>query len=71
MSVPKQRHTKGRKNRRRSNIKLSAKKLVACSECKKMIPQHAACAYCGYYKGKKIKEIKIKSKKKGQAKKEK
>jgi len=71
MSVPKQRHTKGRKNRRRSNIKLLPKKLVVCSGCKKMIPQHLACAYCGNYKGKKIKEVKLKTKKKSQAKKEK
>jgi large subunit ribosomal protein L32 len=70
MSVPKQKHTQGRRNRRRANIKIAAKKMVACSHCKKMIIQHNVCPACGYYKGKKVVEIKIKAKKKGKAKKE-
>jgi len=63
MSVPKQRHTKGRRNRRRANIKIFSKNLAACSQCKKMIKSHTACPFCGYYKGKKAIEIKIKKKK--------
>ena len=63
MSVPKQRHTKGRRNRRRANIKIISKNLGSCSQCKKKIKQHTVCPFCGYYKGKKAVEIKIKKKK--------
>ncbi|PIU78282.1 MAG: 50S ribosomal protein L32 [Candidatus Moranbacteria bacterium CG_4_10_14_3_um_filter_44_15] len=70
MSVPKQRHTKGRRNRRRANIKISSKNLIVCSHCSKMIVKHRICPHCGYYKGKKLVEIKTK-KKKGKAGKEK
>jgi large subunit ribosomal protein L32 len=57
MSVPKQRHTRGRRNRRRANIKIFSKRLIACSQCKKKIAQHSVCPYCGYYKGKKAIDI--------------
>jgi large subunit ribosomal protein L32 len=70
MSVPKQRHTKGRRDRRRANIKIKSKNLVKCSHCSKMIEKHRVCPNCGYYKGKKVIEIKIK-KKKGEAEKKK
>ena len=67
MSVPKQRHTKGRRDRKRARFKIIPKKLVACSHCKKMVKQHEACPTCGYYKGKAV--IKIVDKKlKGKAK---
>ncbi len=70
MSVPKQRHTKGRRDRRRANIRIKPKNLVKCSHCSKMIEKHKACSSCGYYKGKKVMEVKIK-KKKGKAEKKK
>jgi len=63
MSVPKQRHTKGRRNRRRANIKIFSKNFIGCLQCKKMIKRHTACPFCGYYKGKKTIKIKIKKKK--------
>ncbi|MDD5489861.1 MAG: 50S ribosomal protein L32 [Candidatus Moranbacteria bacterium] len=63
MSVPKQRHTQGRKNRRRANIKIVSKNFISCSQCKKMIKRHTACPFCGYYKGKKAVDIKTKKKK--------
>lgn len=52
MSVPKQHHTKGRRDRRRIRFKIETKTLVECSHCKKMIKAHEICSYCGYYKGK-------------------
>ena len=64
MSVPKQRHTKGRQKRRRANIKITAKKLVDCSHCKKMIKSSEICPYCGFYKGKEIVAVKKKKAKK-------
>ncbi|MFA5871091.1 MAG: 50S ribosomal protein L32 [Parcubacteria group bacterium] len=73
MSVPKQRHTKGRRDRKRARFKIVTKELVACSHCKKMIKQHEACPNCGYYKGKAAikladKKVKGKAKKKEQEK---
>ncbi len=74
MSVPKQHHTKGRRDRRRAKFKVLKKNLVTCSHCKKMIKAHEICSYCGYYKGKEVlnpsKKIKSKSKS-GKEKKEK
>lgn len=64
MSVPKQRHTKGRQKRRRANIKITSKKLVVCSHCKKMAKPHEICAYCGFYKGKEVVVMKKKKAKK-------
>lgn len=71
MSVPKQHHTKGRRDRARARFKILKKSLVACSHCKKMIKTHEACPYCGYYKGKAVVQIAKKSKKKTKGGKEK
>jgi large subunit ribosomal protein L32 len=74
MSVPKQRHTKGRRDRKRARFKIIPKKLVACSHCKKMVKQHEVCPTCGYYKSKaviKITEKKLKGKAKEKEKKNK
>jgi len=51
MTVPKQRHTKSRRNKRRMHIFLESPFLVKCPKCKKMIQPHIVCPYCGYYKG--------------------
>jgi large subunit ribosomal protein L32 len=64
MSVPKQHHTKGRRDRRRVRFAVKAKNLVACSQCKKMIKPHEACPYCGFYKGKEAIVVKKKTAKK-------
>jgi len=64
MSVPKQRHTKGRRDRRRVRFTIKSKNLVTCSHCKKMTKSHEACAYCGYYKGKEVFVVKKKKAKK-------
>jgi large subunit ribosomal protein L32 len=64
MSVPKQRHTKGRRDRRRVRFAIDSKKLNACSHCKKMIKAHQMCPYCGYYKGKEVVDMAKKVKKK-------
>jgi len=63
MSVPKQHHTKGRRDRRRVRFKIASKKLAACSNCKKMISRHQICPYCGFYKDKEVVSTAKKSKK--------
>ena len=64
MSVPKQHHTKGRRDRRRVRFKIKSKNLIACSHCKKTTKPHEVCAYCGYYKGKEVVAVKKKKTKK-------
>ena len=75
MPVPKQRHTKSRRNKRRGNIYLENPSLTACPKCGKPVLPHTICLNCGYYKGvevinvlanltkkeKKAKEVEIKS----------
>ena len=57
MAVPKQRHTKSRRNKRRANIRLKAPSLVKCSKCGKMKRSHAVCQNCGYYKGREVIDV--------------
>jgi len=59
---PKKRHSRGRQGKRRADIKLIAKKVVICPNCKEPIMSHTTCKKCGFYKGKEI--IKKKEKKK-------
>jgi large subunit ribosomal protein L32 len=54
MPVPKQRHTKSRRNKRRGNIYLENPSLTACPKCGKPVLPHTICLNCGYYKGKEI-----------------
>lgn len=51
MAVPKQRHTKSRRNKRRANIFLKSPVLTVCKKCGKPVLPHIVCLNCGYYKG--------------------
>ncbi len=51
MGVPKQKHTKSRRNKGRMHIFLEKPKLSSCPKCKKPIKSHIVCSWCGYYKG--------------------
>lgn len=50
--VQTQRHTKGKRNRRRSHHALAKTVLAACSKCQKAVLPHHICQYCGTYNGK-------------------
>ena len=54
MAVPKQRHTKSRRNKRRMHIFLERPSLVFCPKCKKPVLPHTVCQYCGYYKNREV-----------------
>lgn len=63
---------KGKQGRRRSHLALKPKKLTTCSHCKKAIPSHMVCKFCGYYKGREVvkvlaRSLKKQEKKRGQA----
>jgi len=57
MAVPKQKHTKSRRNKRRAHIFLSAPVLTNCPKCGKSILPHTACSNCGYYKGREVIDV--------------
>jgi large subunit ribosomal protein L32 len=54
MAVPKQRHTKSRRNKRRMHIHMDVPDFVVCKKCGKRARAHTVCVYCGYYKGKEV-----------------
>ena len=51
---PKRKHSKGRRDRRRSQDALTATNLVQCSNCGEMCLSHTVCPKCGYYQGREI-----------------
>jgi large subunit ribosomal protein L32 len=51
MGVPKQKHTKSRRDKRRMHLYLKEPSLAVCQKCKKPVLHHTVCQNCGYYKG--------------------
>lgn len=66
MSVPKQRHTKTRRDRKRKRFELEPVKTQICPKCGKQILPHRACSACGFYKGREVVNTVKKSKLKSQ-----
>lgn len=61
MPLPKRKHSKARRDKRRSaNSKLFLANLSVCPNCKKLRMPHRVCPHCGYYKGKPVVIIKEK-----------
>lgn len=54
MPNPKRRHSKTRKNKRRSHDFLTASSLSECPNCHERKMPHQACPSCGYYKGRAV-----------------
>jgi large subunit ribosomal protein L32 len=57
MAVPKQKHTKSRRDKRRLNIFLKAASLIKCPKCGQPILAHTVCPNCGYYKGREVIDV--------------
>lgn len=55
--VPKQRHTKSRRNKRRLHIFAKAPILTRCPKCSHFTLPHTVCPNCGYYKGVEVIDI--------------
>lgn len=51
MPVPRQRHTKSRRNNRRSHHALKRVRLSLCEKCKSRVLAHTVCMNCGTYRG--------------------
>ena len=71
MGVPKQKHTKSRRNKRRAHIFAKAPTLSLCPKCKKPVLPHTICWNCGYYKGVEVIDVLKKLTKKERKKREK
>lgn len=49
--LPKRKHSKGRRDRRRAHDALPAIHLVECTQCHAMHLPHTVCPECGTYRG--------------------
>lgn len=63
MSVPAKRRPRSEGGGRAGHHALKKKILSSCSHCKKEIPLHQICPFCGYYKGREVIHIKLKKEK--------
>lgn len=58
MAVPKRKHSKARRDKRRSNVwKIQAPALMKCPQCGEFKIPHRVCKACGYYKGREVIKI--------------
>lgn len=64
MPVPKQRHTKSHRNRRRSHMALKTTKLASCKKCGQSVLPHRVCLNCGVYDGRQVIDVMAKLDKK-------
>lgn len=54
LGLPKRRHSKSRRDKRRANWKLALPGLVSCPQCHEPKLPHRVCKSCGYYKNKTV-----------------
>ena len=55
MAVPKRKHSKARRDKRRSNVwKLTAPEIAKCPQCNGYKRPHRLCPECGYYNGRQV-----------------
>ncbi len=71
MAVPKQRHTKSRRNKSRMHKYAKQPVLSVCPKCGKPVLPYTMCENCGYYKGMQVIDVFKKLDKKERKKKEK
>jgi large subunit ribosomal protein L32 len=64
MAHPKRKHSRSRTRKKRTHQKVSAPKLVECTNCRKLKPAHMVCPFCGYYKNQQVVAMEPKKKKK-------
>ena len=56
MAVPKHRHSKSRRDKRRTHQKLTVPNIIKCPECGEAKLPHHMCKECGSYRGRKVVE---------------
>ena len=52
MPNPKHRHSRTRRDKRRTHYKAVAPTTASCSNCGATVKYHRVCPACGYYRGK-------------------
>ena len=57
MPNPKRRHSKSRRDKRRTHYTAVAPTVASCAHCGSMKLNHTACPSCGYYNGRKMVEM--------------
>lgn len=58
MAVPKRKHSKARRDKRRSNVwKIQTPALMKCPQCGEFKLPHRVCKACGFYKGREVIKI--------------
>ena len=57
MALPKRKHCKARRNKRRSHLNLVVGSLTRCSQCARAIAPHRVCRYCGSYRGRQVIDV--------------
>ncbi len=55
--VQPKRHTKSKRNRRRSHLALKKTFLSVCTKCGRAVLPHRICEYCGFYDGREIVDV--------------
>lgn len=60
MAAPKRRHSKTRRDKRRTHDSLSLVGTSQCTNCGESKLPHRACGSCGYYRGREVIEVKEK-----------
>lgn len=63
MPNPKRRHSKSRRDKRRTHWKLEDVNSAKCQQCGENVLPHRACSNCGFYKGETVLILKQKTKK--------
>jgi large subunit ribosomal protein L32 len=58
MANPKRRHSKSRRDKRRTHKHLKAPNLAACPQCRGVKMPHHACPSCGTYNGRELITVK-------------
>jgi len=53
-ALPKQKISKGRRNRRRAHDAIGIPKLVECKNCHAKMRPHRLCPHCGQYRGRQV-----------------
>lgn len=57
MAVPRRRHSKSRKNKRRAQWKLTPPNIVVCPRCHEPRLPHRVCPHCGFYKDREVLQL--------------
>ncbi len=64
MAHPKRKHSNTRSRLRRANDHLVLKSRSQCVQCGAFVLPHRVCTSCGFYRGKLVKSIKVKTQEK-------